>query len=59
MVLNPIIITLAPIVTAIGEAVQSHTHTKFVKLGKKPLVIVDILYSIYFLSNPIAFQLHN
>ena len=59
MVLNPIILTLAPIVTAIGEAVQSHTHTEFVKLGKKPLVIVDILYSVYFLSNPIAFQLHN
>ena len=59
MVLNPIILTLAPIVTAIGEAVQSHTHTEFVKLGKKTLVIVDILYGVYFLSNPIAFQLHN
>ena len=59
MVLNPIILTFAPIVIAIGEAVHSHTHTESEKLGKQTLVNVDPLCRLYFLSNVIAFQLHS
>ena len=59
VVLNPIILTFTPAVTAIGEAVQSHTHIEFEKLGKETLVNVDPLCGLYFFSNLIAFQLHN
>ena len=59
MVLNPIKLTFAPIVIAIGKAIQSHTHTYFEKLGKQTLVNVDPLCRLYFLSNLIAFQLQS
>ena len=59
VVLNPIILTFTPIVTAIGEAVQNHKHSKFKKLGKETLVNVDPRCRFYFLSSLIGFQLHN
>ena len=59
VVLNPILLTFAPIVTAIRVAVQSHKHSKFEKLGEETLVYVDPLCRLYFLSILIAFQLHN
>ena len=59
VVLNPIILTFAPIVIVIEKAVQSHKHTEFEKLGKQTLVNVNPLGRLYLLSNLIAFQLHS
>ena len=59
VVLSPIMLTFAPIVIMVGEAVHSHTHTESEKLGKHTLVNVEPLRRLYFLGNLIAFQLHS